>query len=143
MESDDSLPVFTAIEFGFQTLTPSTLGQPIKPVVNFLSPPSIPISSNPASPDAQSDTVSTTQGLSSITVCSNHFVTADQLQPPPLRFLLRTLEPRFHLPAMHAPNPKGYFSMCNNTPAETMTTIADLPLPDNITESTSVDWREL
>ena len=79
MESDDSLPVLTDLEFDFPTLTPSTLRQPIEPVVTFPSPPSITIPSNPASPDAQTDTVSTTQGLSSF--CSATPVTTDQLQP--------------------------------------------------------------
>ena len=80
MESDNSLPVLTDLEFNFPTLTPSTLGQPIEPIVTFLSPPSIIILSNPASPDEQSDSVSTTQGLS--TVCSATTATIDQLQPP-------------------------------------------------------------
>ena len=80
MESGDSLPVLTDLVFHFPTLTPTTLGQPIEPIVTFLSPPSITISSNPASPDEQSDSVSTTQGLS--TVCSTTTATIDQLQPP-------------------------------------------------------------
>ena len=80
MESDDSLPVSTYQEFDFPTLTPSTLGQPIEPIVTFFSPLSITIPSNPASPDEQSDSVSTTQGLS--TVCSTTTATIDQLQPP-------------------------------------------------------------
>ena len=63
MNSDDSLPVLTDQKFDFPTVTPSTLGKPIEPVVNFLSPPSTTIPSNPASPDAQADTVSTAQGL--------------------------------------------------------------------------------
>ena len=65
MESDESFPLLTDQDFDFPTLTPSILGKPIEPVVTLLSPPSITIPSNPASPDAQSDTVSTTQGLSS------------------------------------------------------------------------------
>ena len=80
MESDDSLPVLTDLEIDFPTLTPSTLGQPIDPIVIFLSPPSITIPSNPASPDEKLDSVSTTQGLS--TVCSTTTATIDQLQPP-------------------------------------------------------------
>ena len=80
MESDDSLPVLTDLFFDFPTLTPSTLGQPIEPIVTFLSSPSVTIPSNPASPDEQSDSVSTTQGLS--TVCSTTTATIDQLQPP-------------------------------------------------------------
>ena len=79
MDSDDSLPVLTDLEFNFPTLTPSTLGQPIQPVITCLSPPSLTIPSNPASPDAQSDTFSTTQGLSSS--CTAPTVTTDQLQP--------------------------------------------------------------
>ena len=78
MERNESLPVLTDLEINFPTLTPSTLGRPIEPVVNFLSPPSITIPSNPASPDALSDTVSTAQGLSSF--CSAALVTTDQLQ---------------------------------------------------------------
>ena len=80
MESDDSLPVLTDLVFGFPALTPSTLGQPIEPIVTFLSPPSITIPSNPASPDEQSGAVSTTQGLS--TVSSTTTAIIDQLQPP-------------------------------------------------------------
>ena len=79
MESDDSLPVLTDLVFDFPTSTPSTLGQPIEPIVTFLSPPSITIPSNPASPDDQSDSVSTTQGLS--TVSSTTTAIIDQLQP--------------------------------------------------------------
>ena len=60
MESGDSLPVLTVVELYFPTLTSLTLGQPIEPVVTFLSPPSTTIPSNPASPDAQPDTISTT-----------------------------------------------------------------------------------
>ena len=82
MESDDSLPVLTDLDFDFPTLTPSTLRQPIEPVVTFLSPPPITILSNPASPDEQSDSVSTTQGLSSI--CSAPTVTKDQVEPSPI-----------------------------------------------------------
>ena len=80
MESDDSLPVLTDLELDFQILTPSTLGQPVEPIVTFLSPPSITNPSYTASPDEQSDSVSTTQGLS--TVCSFTTATFDQLQPP-------------------------------------------------------------
>ena len=40
MESDNSLPVSTDIEFDFPRLTPSTLRQPIAPVVTFFSAPS-------------------------------------------------------------------------------------------------------
>ena len=80
MESDGSLPVLTDLDFIFPTLTPSTLGQPVEPVVTFLSPPSISIPSNPASPDEQSDTVSTTRGQLSITGCSTATVTTDQPQ---------------------------------------------------------------
>ena len=82
MESNDSLHVLTDFEFDIPTLTPSTLRQPIEPAVTFLSPPSTPIPSNPASADAQSDTKSPSQGLSSFTVCSTPIVTTDQLQPP-------------------------------------------------------------
>ena len=78
MESDDSLPVLTDLDFDFPILTPSILGQPIELFLPFLLPPSITIPSNPASPDEQS--VSTTQGLS--TVCSKTTATIDQLQPP-------------------------------------------------------------
>ena len=81
MESDDSLPILNDLENVFPKLTPSTLGRPIEPVITFLSPPSITIPSIPASPDAQSDTVSTTPGLSSFAVCSTATVTTDQPQP--------------------------------------------------------------
>ena len=80
MESDDSLPVLTDLIFDFPTLTPSTLGQPIEPIVNFLSLPSITIQSNPASPDEQSDSISTTQGLT--TFSSTATAISQQLPPP-------------------------------------------------------------
>ena len=80
VESDESLRVLTDLEFNFPTLTPSNLGLPIEPIVTFLSPPSITIPSNPASPDEQSDSVSTTQGLS--TVSSTTTAIIDQLPPP-------------------------------------------------------------
>ena len=75
------MPLLIDLEFDFPTLTPSILGQPIEPVVTFLSPAPITLPSNPASPDAQSDTVSTTRGLSPFTVCSAPIVTTDQIQP--------------------------------------------------------------
>ena len=74
MESDDSLPILTDLEFDLSTSLPSTSGQPIEPVVTFLSLASKTMPSNPASPDAQSDTVSTT-------VCSTPTVTSNQLRP--------------------------------------------------------------
>ena len=80
MESDDSLPILTDLDFIFPTLTPSALEQPAEPVVTLLSPPSIKIPSNPASPDEQSDTASTTRGLSSVTGCSVATFTTDQPQ---------------------------------------------------------------
>ena len=92
MESDGSLPVLTELDFDFPTLTPSTLGQPIQPIVTFLSPPSITIPSNPASPDEQSDSVSTTQGLS--TVCSTTTATIGQLQPPTILSSVREARPK-------------------------------------------------
>ena len=79
MESDDSLLVLTDLIFEFPTLTPSTLGQPIETIAAFLSPPSITIPSNPPSPDEQSDSISTMQGLS--TVCSTTTATSNQWQP--------------------------------------------------------------
>ena len=84
MESDDSLPVLTDLVFDFPILKPSTLGQPIEPIVTFLSLASNTIPSKPASPDEQSDSVSTTQGLS--TVCSSTTATNDQLQPPTISY---------------------------------------------------------
>ena len=80
MESNDSLPILTDLDFIFPTLTPSALEQPAEPVVTLLSPPSISIPSNPASPDEQSDTASTTRGLSSVTGCSIASFTTDQPQ---------------------------------------------------------------
>ena len=79
MESGESLPVLNDLELDCPTVTPSTLGQPIDPIVTFLSLPSITIPSNPASPDEQPDSVSTTRGLS--TVCSTTTATIDQSQP--------------------------------------------------------------
>ena len=82
MESEDSLPILTDLDFIFPTLTPSALEQPAEPVVPLLSPPAISIPSNPASPDEQSDTASTTRGLSSVTGYSIATFTTDQ-QPIP------------------------------------------------------------
>ena len=80
MESEDSLPILTDLDFIFPTLTTSALGQPADPVVTLLSPPSIGIPSNPASPDEQSETTSTTRGLSSITGCSTVTFPTDKPQ---------------------------------------------------------------
>ena len=80
MESNDSLPILTDLDFRFPTLTPSALEQPAEPVLTLLSPPSISIPSNSASPDEQSDTASTTRGLSSVTGCSVAVFTTDQPQ---------------------------------------------------------------
>ena len=80
MESDDSLPILTDLDFIILTLTPSVLGQPAEPVVTSLTLPSISIPSKPASPDEQSDTASTTRGLSSVTKCSTATFTTDQPQ---------------------------------------------------------------
>ena len=80
MESDDSLPILTDLDFIFPTLTPSALEQPAEPVVTLLSPPSISIPSNPASPDEQSDTASATRGLSAVTGCPIATITTDQPQ---------------------------------------------------------------
>ena len=91
MESDDSLPVLTDLVFDVPTLTPSTLGQPIEPIVTFISPPSITIPSNPASPDEQSDSISTTQGLP--TVSSTTTAIIDQLQLP----TISSVDARFKL----------------------------------------------
>ena len=63
MEGDDSLAVSTDLVFDFPTLTPSTLGQPIEPIVTVLLPTSITIPSNPASPDEQSDYVPNYEGI--------------------------------------------------------------------------------
>ena len=96
MGSDDSLPVLTDLVFDFPTLTPSTLGEPIEPIVTFLPPSSITILSNPASPDEQSDSVSTTQGLS--TVSSTTTANIDQLPPPPISFSVRDARSKIALP---------------------------------------------
>ena len=82
MESEDPFRILTDLDFIFPTSTPSALEQPAKQVVTLLSPPSISIPSNPASPDEQSDTASTTRGLSSVTGCSITTFTTDQ-QPIP------------------------------------------------------------
>ena len=80
MESEDSLPILTDLDFIFPTLTPSALKQPAEPVITLLSPPSISIPSNPASLDEQSDTTSTTRTLSAVTECSIATFTTDQPQ---------------------------------------------------------------
>ena len=58
---------------------------------------------------------------------------------PPFCLWLGTLEPRSHLLEVQAPDPNGDFAECNNTPTETMTTMTDLQLLDNIKESISLD----
>ena len=80
MESEDSLPSLTDLDFIFPTLTPSALEQPAEPVIILLSPPSISIPSKPASPDEQSDTTSTTRRLSAVTGCSIATFITDQPQ---------------------------------------------------------------
>ena len=80
MESNDSLPVLTDLNFDFLILTLSTFGEPIEPIVTFFSPPSITIPSNPASPDEQSDSVSTTQRLFTLSSTTTAFT--DHLPPP-------------------------------------------------------------
>ena len=80
MENDDSLPNLTDLDFIFPTLTQSALEQPAELVPTLLSPPSIIIPSNPASPNEQSDKASTMPGLSSVTGCSVATFTTDQPQ---------------------------------------------------------------
>ena len=79
MESEDFLLILTDIGFHFPTLTPSASGQPIEPLVAFLSSPSTSIPSNFSRPDAQSYTVSATQGLSTFTSCAIPTITTDLL----------------------------------------------------------------
>ena len=80
MESDDSLTVLTDLVFDFPTLTSSALGQPIEPILTFLLASFNHYPIKPCFPDEQSDSVSTTQGLS--TVSSTTTAIIDQLQPP-------------------------------------------------------------
>ena len=120
MESDDSLPILTDLDFIFPTLTPSALEQPAEPIVPLLSPPSISIPSNPASPDEQSDTASTTRGLSSVTGYSVATFTTDQQPIPTIASSLETLNPRTHPLAVHAnAHDLNESENCDDTPAET------------------------
>ena len=80
MEIEDYLPSLTDLDFIFPTLTPSALEQPAEPVITLFSPPSISIPSNPASPDEQSDTTSTTRRLSAVTGYSIATFITDQPQ---------------------------------------------------------------
>ena len=94
MESEDSLPILTDLDFIFPALTPSALEQPVEPVITFSSPPSIIIPSNPASPDEQSDTASTTQGLSAVTGCPIATLTTDQPQISAITSLVGHTKPK-------------------------------------------------
>ena len=94
MESEYSLPILTDLDFIFPTLTPSALEKPAEPVITFSSPPSISIPSNPASPDEQSDTASTTQGLSAVTGCPIATLTTDQPQISAIPSLVGHTKPK-------------------------------------------------
>ena len=121
MESDDSLPILTDLDFIFPTLTPSALEQPAEPVVTLLSPPSISIPANPASPDEQSDTASTTRGLSSVTGCSVATLTTDQPQISTIASSVGDAKSK-NLSSRRArarAGPKNEFEICNDTPAKT------------------------
>ena len=120
MESDDSLPILTDLDFIFPTLTPSALEQPAEPVAPLRSPPSINIPSNPASPDEQSDTASTTRGLSLVTGYSIATFTTASNQFLLLHLLLGTLSPRTHPLAVHAhAHDLNESENCDDTPAKT------------------------
>ena len=140
MESHDSLPVLTDLDFDFPTVTPSTLGQPIEPIVAFLSPTSITIPSNPASPDEQSDSVSTTQGLS--TNCSTTTTTIDQLQPPTIS---SSVDARSKITSSRkeGKRSKQKLAVCSVLPAKTIIAANDSQLPNGTRENTSLDSREL
>ena len=140
MESDHSLPVLTDLIFDFPTLTPSTLGQPIEPMVNFLSPPSITIPSNPASSDDQSDSISTTQELS--TVCSTTSATIDQLQPPSI---FSSIEARSRITSSRKKRNQSQQKLhfLNVLSTKTIEAAIDSQLPGSTKKNTSVDSREL
>ena len=121
MESDDSLPILADLDFIFPTLTPSALEQPAEPVVTLLSPPSISIPSNPASPDEQSDTASTTRDylrLRGVQLVPSKLTSHKSLL---FHLLLETLSPRTYPLAVHehALDLNNEVGNCNDTLAKT------------------------
>ena len=138
MKSDDSLPILTDLIFDFPTLTPSTLGQPIEPIVSLLSPPSITIPSNPASPDEQSDSVSTTQA----TVSSTTTAIIYQLPPSTISPIGDARSKITSFRKIEINLSRNYASY-NALPIRTINVATDSQLPGSTKENTSLDSREL
>ena len=138
MESDDSLPVLTDLDFDFPTLTSSTAGQPVEPIVTFLSPPSTTIPSNPASPDEQSDSVSTTQGLS--TVSSTTTAIIDQL-PLPTNSSVGDARSKITSARKSGIDLNRNYAVYNVLPTKTISAATDSQLPDS-TKRTFCSTRE-
>ena len=142
MESDDSLPVLTDLEFDFPTLTPSTLRQPIEPVVTFprlLQSQSRQTLLNPThnrTPSQQR------RGCLHFALLLLSPLTNYNLQP--FLLLLETrLDPRWYFPEAHAPDLNKNYAICSDLRAKITIAEIDLQLPDNTKGNTSPDWREL
>ena len=142
MESDDSLLDLIDIELEYPTLTPSTLRHPILAYSNifFATIDYYPVKSRFF--DAQSDIVLLTQELFTVAACTVPSAMTVQSQPAKFLLLSGTVEQRFHILAMHVPDPKGDFAACENMQKRIMKIWAGLQLPDSIKQSTSLVWLE-
>ena len=141
MGSDDSLPVLTDLEFDFPILTPSTLGQPIEPIVTFLSPPSITIPSNPASStNNRTPSQLHREYLQFIQLLLLPLISCNLL---PFLLLLETLYPRSNLPAKSEFDRNRTYAFCNVLPTKTVIAAIDSKLHDSTNEKFSLDSREL
>ena len=141
MESDESLPVLTDLEFDFPTFTLSTVGQLTEPIVTFLSPPSVTIPSNPASPDEHSDSLSTTQGIS--TVCSTTTATIDQLQPLIINFSVGDARSKIASSRKEQNRSKQKLRSLQRPANKDNNSCDRSQLTDSTKENTSLELREL
>ena len=140
MESDDSLPVLTYLIFDFPTLTPSTLGQPIEPIVAFLLPPSITVRQTLLRP--------TSNRIPS--QLRRDYLLFVQLPPLLLingnllfLLLLETLDLRSHLPEKSEIDLNRNYTIYSVLSTKTIEAATDSQLPGSTKENTSLDSREL
>ena len=141
-----TLPVLTDIEFEIHTIRSSFLGHPIEPVVTVLSPPSTFITSNPTSPDAKSDTLSTTQDLFFVIyLCNLYHSTCHYCSIATYYYFIlswgRLREKSSSCDARARSNDD--FSVCKVMQTGTTPILVHLQLLDSIKESTSLVWLEL
>ena len=141
MESDDSLPVLTGLEFNFPILTPSTLGLPIEPIVNFFSPLQslsrqtlLRPMNNWTRSQSHRDYLRFVQLLLLLLISCNLL---------PFLLLLETLDRRSNLSAKSEIDLNRNYLICNVLPTKTITVAIDSQLPGSTKESISLDSREL